>query len=82
MMLRRHYNAIAAALRSGNTTYDLVYCIAVQLQLHNPRFDYDKFMNKAISGPTQEQRSAKFKAQFARGKLRATPRHKSAAIAG
>lgn len=60
-MQRRHYNAIAAALRSGNASYSLAYNIAVALQSSNPRFDYDKFMHKAISGPTQEQRSAKYR---------------------
>lgn len=80
-MQRKHYNAIAAALRSGKASYSLAYHITVALQSSNPRFDYDKFMHKALSGPTQEQRSAKYrKALLARCKSRATPRHKSAAI--
>lgn len=96
-MQRRHYNAIAAALRSGNTPLDIIATIAWTLHCNNPRFDYDKFTSKATTGPTQEQRSAKYRRaillrhhallgiqplpSLTRCKPRATPRPNSATIA-
>lgn len=80
-MQRRHYNAIAAALRSGKATNTLVTIIAQNLAQEHMKFDFNKFITKALHGPTQEQRSAKYRSVIlARSKLHATPRHISAAI--
>ena len=63
-MQRKHYNAIAAALCSGSIGTGLIYDISDALAADNNKFDRDKFFKKALSGPTMEQRSAKYRTQL------------------
>ena len=63
-MQRKHYNAIAAALRSGKATEDLIITIAEELCMDNEQFNQELFIDKAMNGPTMEQRSAKYRTQL------------------
>ena len=63
-MQRKHYNAIAAALRSGKATEDLITTIAEELCMDSDLFNQDLFIDKAMNGPTMEQRSAKYRTQL------------------
>lgn len=56
-MTRKHYNAIAAALRSSNAPMDTIYSVADALRGTNDRFDRAKFIDKCLEGPTMEQRA-------------------------
>jgi hypothetical protein len=63
-MQRKHYNAIAAALRSGKATEDLITTIAEELCMDSDLFNQDLFIDKAMNGPTMEQRSTKYRTQL------------------
>jgi len=65
-MQRKHYNAIAAALRSGDAHPSLIRNISQDLGMDNPKFDKDKFTYKADRGPTMEQRAAKYRTRLKR----------------
>lgn len=71
MLLRRHYNAIAAALRSGGMNEFHIHEVSValereSLECSNNTFNADKFETKALNGATQEQRSKQYRAQLKR----------------
>ena len=66
MMYRRHYNAIAAALRSGRMDETQIYQIAFALEVNNRPFQRSIFIEKALHGLTQEQRSHKYKLEVIR----------------
>ena len=57
---RTHFNAIAAALR-GRLSDTGIRKIADVLGTHCPDFDRQRFMDKALRGPTQEAIRAAFK---------------------
>ncbi len=59
-MYRKHYNAIAAALRSGNASLLCIHKISSALSEEYPTFNWVTFRKKALEGETQEQRSQKF----------------------
>ena len=59
-MQRKHYNAIAAALRSGKATEDLITAIAEELGLNNDLFNQELFIDKAMNGPTMAQRTKSY----------------------
>jgi len=63
-MQRKHYNAIAAALRSGHASTQLIADITSSLARDNFRFDRGKFELKAYEGPTMEQRAAKYRSHI------------------
>lgn len=65
-MLRRHYNAIAAALRSGSVSEEVVRDIGDIFANTYDLFNYDKFVDKALNGKTQEQRSKQYRVQLKR----------------
>jgi len=65
-MQRKHYNAIAAALRSGQANEKLICDIASRLYISNNKFNIDLFYAKAMTGPTMEQRAAKYRTQIRR----------------
>ncbi len=66
MMQRKHYNAIAAALRSAGAGEELVHAVSRALEGTNPNFDGLRFRAKALEGETQEQRAAKYRTQLRR----------------
>lgn len=59
-MYRKHYNAIAAALRSGKANETTVRDIARTLSEQFSNCDQDRFIDKALYGDTQEKRSKRF----------------------
>ena len=77
MMQRKHYNAIAAALYSGNAPHGLISDIADGLAEQNNKFDHSKFIDKACNGPSMEQRTAKYKSH-----LRAIARWREGVLGG
>jgi hypothetical protein len=66
MLQRTHYNAIAAALRSGKASNAVIYAVATALRGTNSNYNEQKFIAKAMKGPTQEQMRAKFKREYER----------------
>lgn len=65
-MQRKHYNAIAAALYSGEAQVQLVHSIAEELAHANSKFDMAKFVLKATDGPSMEKRAAQYRTHLKR----------------
>lgn len=51
-MTRKHFNAIAAALRRSGATPETVIAVAAALQDTNPRFDQPRFITAALPEET------------------------------